>query len=230
MDYIAGDFTLLPNRSVLQGQKAYVQSVYIWICSHTDARGQCWPSIKTIADEAGCSERSVKRAINVLEELGILVKKSGAEEGKSNTYQIKIVNIEGVGQTDMGVGQNDLGGVSDRPTNYNQGTTTKNNNQALSIDNGETHGKSEINEMFDFWKETTNIPITSYVQKNRFACNNLLKKHGVEGLQRLIRGVAMTHDDTYAPRIYDFVSLQARTNELLLWGKKKGVRRETASF
>jgi hypothetical protein len=78
----------------------------------------------------------------------------------------------------------------------------------------------EISDMFVYWQETTGIPISARIKQNRFACSNLLKKHGADGLRRLIGGVAQSQDDQYAPRISDFTQLQAKLSDLLVWGKK----------
>lgn len=83
-----------------------------------------------------------------------------------------------------------------------------------------SYGKPEINEMFDYWKQSTGIEISSQTQANRRACNNLLKKHGKENLMRLIQGVAVAQGDQYAPRIANFVQLQSKVDDLILWGKK----------
>jgi hypothetical protein len=84
---------------------------------------------------------------------------------------------------------------------------------------GKPYGKPEINEMFDYWKETVGYPVTSRKQANRNACNNLYKKYGGKGLKQLIKGVTKAQDDRYAPRIGDFVDLQANLNKLMAWGK-----------
>ncbi len=76
------------------------------------------------------------------------------------------------------------------------------------------------------WKDTTGIELSSKTKANRNAANNLLKKHGMDKLKALIRGVNAANSDKYAPRISDFVELQSKTNELITWGKKnvnKGV-------
>jgi hypothetical protein len=88
----------------------------------------------------------------------------------------------------------------------------------------EEYGKPEINEMFDYWQEVCGYDITSNRQKNRNACKNLIKKHGAEKLQQLIRGVAMSQDDQYAPRISDFAGLQSKLNDLLVWGRRQGAK------
>lgn len=92
---------------------------------------------------------------------------------------------------------------------------------------GETpkYGKPEINKMFNFWQETVGYAVTGKRQANRNACNNLLKQHGVDKLKALVRGVAATGQDEFAPRISDFTELQSKLNKLLDWGKRKTTTR-----
>jgi hypothetical protein len=88
------------------------------------------------------------------------------------------------------------------------------------------YGKPEVNGLFDYWQEKIGYPISSQVQKNRNACNNLLKKYGSDAAKQLIDGVALANESDFAPRIADFIELQAKTNKLILWGKsqqKKGI-------
>lgn len=82
-------------------------------------------------------------------------------------------------------------------------------------------GNSDINEIFDFWAQECGYNIETQVKANRFAASNLLKKHGKEKLMQLIKGVALAHNDRYAPSISDFRALQAKLNDLILWGKKR---------
>lgn len=84
----------------------------------------------------------------------------------------------------------------------------------------ETYGSTDINEMFEYWHKTVGYKLESNRQRNRNACNNLIKKHTVDGLQRLVQGVALANQDRYAPSIADFIGLQAKTNELIAWGKR----------
>lgn len=83
------------------------------------------------------------------------------------------------------------------------------------------NSKPEINELFSLWNEVVGYEIDSNKQKNRYACSNLLKKHGKDKVEQLLRGVAMSQSDKYAPRISDFVSLQSKLSELLAWGKRQ---------
>lgn len=78
----------------------------------------------------------------------------------------------------------------------------------------------EINELLEYWETTVGFAITGQKQKNRYACSNLIKSHGLEKAMRLVDGVAQAGADRYAPRIADFVQLQHKQNELIAWGKK----------
>ena len=100
-------------------------------------------------------------------------------------------------------------------------TLTRNKNRELEIVSKDTMAKAEINEMFDYWVRITGLPITARIKQNRYACSNLIKKHAVDGVKRLVGGVAQAHDDKYAPRISDFSQLQSKLGDLLLWGKKQ---------
>jgi len=84
----------------------------------------------------------------------------------------------------------------------------------------EVYGKPEINNMFDKWNEVIGYKIESNIQRNRNACSNLIKKHGTDGVSKLILGVAKSNEDKYAPRISDFISLQSKYNDLIAWGKR----------
>lgn len=112
-----------------------------------------------------------------------------------------------------------------------QGSQIKNKvSESKSITNviGETpeYGNSDINEMFKYWQVVVGYEISSRRQANRNACNNLIKKHSAEGVRKLIQGVAIASNDKYAPRISDFVTLQSKLNDLILWGKKNQTKQE----
>lgn len=110
-----------------------------------------------------------------------------------------------------------------------QQTVTNNKNKRIKniykapmepVENFETKQSPEINEMFQYWNDTIGLPIVSKQKANRYACNNLLKKYGSDGVRRLVRGVKRSMSDQYAPRISDFSQLQSRLNEFMVWAKK----------
>jgi hypothetical protein len=81
-----------------------------------------------------------------------------------------------------------------------------------------------------YWEQETGMPISSRVKANRYACKNLLTKHGREKVELLIKGVAQSQTDQYAPRIADFTQLQTKLNDLLVWGRQKGKTNAAAKF
>lgn len=105
--------------------------------------------------------------------------------------------------------------------NTNNNTVTTTNVGASGLDPLPSYGKPEINELFEFWAQEVGYNIESRVKQNRAAASNLLKKHGKDKLHQLIRGVALTQSDQYAPHIADFAQLQQKVNDLLVWGRKK---------
>lgn len=107
--------------------------------------------------------------------------------------------------------------------NYTSPTPVKSTEIATKTDSLalERRGKSEINELFDYWQEQVGIPVSAKIKQNRYAANNLLKKHGLDKVKQLINGVAQAQSEDYAPRIANFIQLQAKFDELILWGRKK---------
>lgn len=85
----------------------------------------------------------------------------------------------------------------------------------------------EINEMLTYWKNAVGYEIASKMKSNRYACSNLLKKHGKQKLRRIVDGVAMAKQDKFAPRIADFCDLQSKMNELLSWGHMQASAKRT---
>jgi len=89
-----------------------------------------------------------------------------------------------------------------------------------------TYGNPDINELFNYWQKTIGYEITSRRQANRNACKNLIARHTVVGVEKLIEGVKQAQGDKYAPRVADFCDLQAKLNQLLVWGKSKQITQE----
>ena len=116
--------------------------------------------------------------------------------------------------------QNDKNGTSNKDNTVDNTKTIT--NVIADPDKPVRYGSPIINQAFDFWAEEVGYNIESRVKANRAAASNLIKKHGPEKVQQLIRGVAMTHSDQYAPRIADFCQLQQKLPDLLSWGRRKG--------
>ena len=96
MKYKKGTFTLVPNINYLKGKSPFLQTLFVWICQHTDENGICYPSRERLAQECGCEIRSVDRHMKVLEEDGVIVKtkrkKAKTKENASNVYQVILVD------------------------------------------------------------------------------------------------------------------------------------------
>jgi hypothetical protein len=91
MKYKTGSFIVFRNKEHLKGLKANVQAVYLWICSHADTAGKCFPSEATLAREAGLSKRKVSDCTNELVKRGLIRKRQrvdAAGDLTSNLYQI----------------------------------------------------------------------------------------------------------------------------------------------
>lgn len=103
-------------------------------------------------------------------------------------------------------------------------TTTKTNNttNVVLANTPKSYGNEEINDMFDLWEKDLGYRISGKKQANRRACYNLIRSHGVDGVQKLIRILVVAQKEKYSPGISDFSSLQFKLNDLLLWAKKKG--------
>lgn len=171
---------------------------------------QCFVSNAFLAKRMGSSERQVQRWLATLVEHGFITKAFSGRQRYLQARQKRHPSHD----------------KSDTPATTKSTPIDNNIDNSIDITNvigseAETHGKSEINNLFDYWQDSTGIPINSRVQKNRYAANNLIKKHGINGVERLIDGVAQAQGDQYAPSISDFTDLQLKLNQLLVWGKRR---------
>lgn len=102
--------------------------------------------------------------------------------------------------------------------------------KSAEADNETKTRSADIDAMFERWESVVGFPINGKKAGNRRACSNLLKAHGPENLERLMAGVALALNDKFAPRISDFCSLESKQNDLIVWGRKKGVNNAVAQF
>lgn len=100
---------------------AALKLVAIVLADHADSEGLCWPSYRKIAERASMSERSVRRHVHTLIDLGVITKvrngTAGVVNGKvvrvSNAYRMharvlsRKLSTTGLGKTD-GVGHLDV--------------------------------------------------------------------------------------------------------------------------
>lgn len=92
MDYVKGNFEIVPNMHLIPKMIGSTVKVYLAICKFADKRGQCYPSYTTIGAWAGISRRQVIRSIKELEQLRVItVVKQERSNGSqtSNLFQIQ---------------------------------------------------------------------------------------------------------------------------------------------
>ena len=68
------------------------KTVYMYLKDRSNADGECWPAVKTIAKDTSLSVSTVKRAIADLIQSGSLAKESRYRENgshSSNRYYVK---------------------------------------------------------------------------------------------------------------------------------------------
>lgn len=61
------------------------KTVYMYLKDRSDAKGECWPAINTIAKETSMSRSTVKRGIADLIRCDLLTKESRYRENGGNT-------------------------------------------------------------------------------------------------------------------------------------------------
>jgi hypothetical protein len=64
------------------------RAVWLILAVHTNSDGDCWPGLDVLADLAGMSERSVRRCLRSLEDVGLL--ETTRLENRRNLYRIVV--------------------------------------------------------------------------------------------------------------------------------------------
>jgi len=125
MKYQKGSFITIPNIEKLKEIDSYCQALFMWMCYHANQDGVCFPSRQRLAEEAGMSIASVKRAIKKLVDIGI-IKKTERKKGKENMTNLYEIIIVEVGSDRTHVGSERAEGVgSERPSELNTLSLTK---------------------------------------------------------------------------------------------------------
>ncbi len=97
MKYEKGNFITVPNKSELKKLDAHSQVLFMWLCSFTDEKGQCYPSVNRLAECCGLSRKSIIDRVKVLIDKGFLTKSYRYSENSqmSNLYQIHLIPSNG---------------------------------------------------------------------------------------------------------------------------------------
>ena len=80
---------MLPNWAVDDDRLGgYDLLVYMALIRHADNTGICWPSLERIAKVARCSQPTVSKSLNVLEQLGYI--RRVKSDGRANRYHVSV--------------------------------------------------------------------------------------------------------------------------------------------
>lgn len=82
-------FSMLPNWAVDDDRLGgYDLLVYMALVRHADNTGVCWPSLERIAKIARCSQPTVSKSLNLLEQLGYIRRVKAY--GRANRYHVSL--------------------------------------------------------------------------------------------------------------------------------------------
>lgn len=82
-------FSMLPNWAVDDDRLGgYDLLVYMALIRHADNTGVCWPSLERLAKIARCSQPTVSKSLNRLEQLGYI--RRVKSDGKANRYYVSL--------------------------------------------------------------------------------------------------------------------------------------------
>jgi len=226
-------YASLLGREMSNNKKSNNGMVLVYGAIEVHAMGEkgCIASNKRIADETGLSAGTVANYISELNRSGWVKVVTKNINGGIARLEIKpLLTIETHSRKNDALHTSVIPPSSGDDTPLHLGVNIGNNidnkeNTSLPKGKGETPKKTtnlDIDHLMEYWEITVGYAIQGKKQANRYACNNLIKKLTVTGVEQVINGVALAHGDKYAPKISDFCSLQAKLNDLILWGKNYG--------
>lgn len=198
-----------------------------------DEEGYFFNTRESIEEDTTLSAHKQRKAIKILVDAGLLLTK---EVGLPKKTYYKVVNDKLL--KILTTGGEKIQPLEVKKININKNKENKNKvikkETKVSLAKAEVvasdsvveveveeYGNADLNEIFAYWGETTGQEILANQKKNRYACYNLLRRHGAENLKKLIRGVAQANGTPYAPNIFDFCSLQHQQDKLIHWGRKQ---------
>ncbi|WP_225535721.1 hypothetical protein [Tsukamurella tyrosinosolvens] len=84
-----------------------------------------------------------------------------------------------------------------------------------------TYGKADINEAFAHWEKRLGYTPSNKVKQNRYAASNLIKKHGLGTVTRVIDGLVLLKRERYVrkeAKPVNFIELQANWDAVMAAG------------
>jgi hypothetical protein len=198
--YEKGTFSIVPNMTAIRYMSAGTVAVYVTLCKFADDRGKCFPGANTITEWSGVGRRQVFNALNALEELGVITRLSGSE-GKSNQYQIELVDeIALVQKRTLGSAKTDTG--SSAKTDTLTIPIELNKELYIAKDKPLQENSKEISEIIKEFESVDQKNSTYYGNKTqRAAAKFLLDTYGIDMVVRVIRSLKITNSMEYFPVI-----------------------------
>ncbi len=80
----------------LQDLKAPQKWLLVLLASYADESGECWPSQKTLANQAGMTRQSVNKNLKILQEKGYIYSQQRIDKDgdlATNLYRINVVKV-----------------------------------------------------------------------------------------------------------------------------------------
>lgn len=138
MKYEKGNFITVPNKSELKKLDAQSQVLFMWLCSFTDEKGQCYPSVKRLAECCGLSRKTIIERVKVLIDKGFLTKSYRFSDNSQQTNLYQIHLLPSVPDTPPSVGEGKKGMCQIHPpsspaTDRTKTTQLKPNNQKENL-------------------------------------------------------------------------------------------------
>ena len=91
-----------------------------------------------------------------------------------------------------------------------------------------TYGKADINEAFAHWEKRLGYTPSNKVKQNRYAASNLIKKHGLGTVTRVIDGLVLLKRERYVrkeAKPVNFIELQANWDAVMAAGGYDSLKR-----
>jgi hypothetical protein len=187
-------FTQIPNELINDVELSWsAKGVYCYLASKPDD----WQFYETeIAKNSNMGLTATKTALKQLIENGWLKRTlQRNEKGQNNGYLYELINKAETSKPN--IRKSNIG----FPHTNNTNNTNTDISNTLSKDNDKptVYGKPEINELLEYWKQTTQLKVTK-VKDQRNALNTLLKHYSVDEIKLLINVVTSSYTDKFAPQ------------------------------
>lgn len=174
---------------------------------------ECYASNAWLAGRIGRSERTVKRLISHMIELGFVV--NLGFNGRFRTIKVALPCGKLASRGD----KNDTSDVTKMsPIIIKSNISDKSLIEKSPVENSskKTYGNKDINDLFDYWKSRVEGIAPSSNKINRNACSTLIRQRGVDGAKKVVDAIhqAMVSQDKYAPRVSSFSDLYGAYGKL----------------